>query len=216
MGTKVLMHNALCLNEKCNTPEKISRKSLDVILDNTNFGSNEIIKISIMKKIIMLFMLLAVMTSAGAQNASNAEKFFDRLLVDFEIGGGTKCNGVTLLSPSVNLGYKLLPRMSLFLHTETLYGHYDEQKSYARTQTLGGGVGYTLWKADVLALEVRGTVAAGLSSEWKNVIYDAALMMKLGRGKIHMNVGVGFRHISSRTAGIDNYNGANFILGFGI
>ncbi len=215
MGAKVLMHNALYLNEKCNTPEKISRKSLDVILDNTNFGSSKIKK-SIMKKIIMLFMLLAVMTSAGAQNASNAEKFFDRLLVDFEIGGGTKCNGVTLLSPSVNLGYKLLPRMSLFLHTETLYGHYDEQKSYARTQTLGGGVGYTLWKADAVALEVRGTVAAGLSSEWKNVIYDAALMMKLGRGKIHMNVGVGFRHISSRTAGIDNYNGANFILGFGI
>lgn len=215
MGAKVLMHNALYLNEKCNTPEKISRKSLDVILDNTNFGSSKIKK-SIMKKIIMLFMLLAVMTSAGAQNASNAEKFFDRLLVDFEIGGGTKCNGVTLLSPSVNLGYKLLPRMSFFLHTETLYGHYDELKSYARTQTLGGGVGYTLWKADVLALEVRGTVAAGLSSEWKNVIYDAALMMKLGRGKIHMNVGVGFRHISSRTAGIDNYNGANFILGFGI
>lgn len=211
----MLMHNALCLNEKCNTHEKISRKSLDVILDNTNFGSSKIKK-SIMKKIIMLFMLLAVMTSAGAQNASNAEKFFDRLLVDFEIGGGTKCNGVTLLSPSVNLGYKLLPRMSLFLHTETLYGHYDEQKSYARTQTLGGGVGYTLWKADAVALEVRGMVAAGLSSEWKNVIYDAALMMKLGRGKIHMNVGVGFRHISSRTAGIENYNGASFILGFGI
>lgn len=215
MGAKVLMHNALYLNKKCNTPEKISRKSLDVILDNTNFGSSKIKK-SIMKKIIMLFMLLAVMTSAGAQNASNAEKFFDRLLVDFEIGGGTKCNGVTLLSPSVNLGYKLLPRMSLFLHTETLYGHYDEQKSYARTQTLGGGAGYTLYQADAVALEVRGTVAAGLSSEWKNVIYDAALMMKLGRGKIHMNVGVGFRHISSRTAGIDNYNGANFILGFGI
>lgn len=215
MGAKVLMHNALCLNEKCNTHEKISRKSLDVILDNTNFGSSKIKK-SIMKKIIMLFMLLAVMTSAGAQNASNAEKFFDRLLVDFEIGGGTKCNGVTLLSPSVNLGYKLLPRMSLFLHTETLYGHYDEQKSYARTQTLGGGVGYTLWKADAVALEVRGTVAAGLSSEWKNVTYDAGLMLKIGRGKIHMNVGVGFRHISSRTAGIDNYNGANFILGFGI
>lgn len=211
----MLMCNDLCLNKKCNTPEKISRKSLDVILDNTNFGSSKIKK-SIMKKIIMLFMLLAVMTSAGAQNASNAEKFFDRLLVDFEIGGGTKCNGVTLLSPSVNLGYKLLPRMSLFLHTETLYGHYDEQKSYARTQTLGGGAGYTLYQADAVALEVRGTVAAGLSSEWKNVIYDAALMMKLGRGKIHMNVGVGFRHISSRTAGIDNYNGANFILGFGI
>lgn len=215
MGANVLMHNALCLNEKCNTHEKISRKSLDVILDNTNFGSGKIKK-SIMKKIIMLFMLLAVMTSAGAQNASNAEKFFDRLLVDFEIGGGTKCNGVTLLSPSVNLGCKLLPRMSLFLHTETLYGHYDEQKSYARTQVYGGGVGYTLWKADAVALEVRGTVAAGLSSEWKNVTYDAGLMLKIGRGKIHMNVGVGFRHISSRTAGIDNYNGANFILGFGI
>lgn len=215
MGAKVLMHNALYLNEKCNTPEKISRKSFDVILDNTNFGSSKIKK-SIMKKIIMLFMLLAVMTSAGAQNASNAEKFYDRLLTDFAVVSGTKCNGVTLLSPSVNLGYKLLPRMSLFLHTETLYGHYDELKSYARTQTLGGGVGYTLCKADAVALEVRGTVAAGLSSEWKNVIYDAALMMKLGRGKIHMNVGVGFRHISSRTAGIDNYNGANFILGFGI
>lgn len=169
-----------------------------------------------MKKIIMLFMLLAVMTSAWAQNASNAEKFYDRLLTDFAVVSGTKCNGVTLLSPSVNLGYKLLPRMSLFLHTETLYGHYDEQKSYARTQVYGGGAGYTLYQADAVALEVRGMVAAGLSSEWKNVIYDAALMMKLGRGKIHMNVGVGFRHISSRTAGIDNYNGANFILGFGI
>jgi hypothetical protein len=209
------MHNALYLNEKCNTPEKISRKSLDVILDNTNFGSSKIKK-SIMKKIIMLFMLLAVMTSAGAQNASNAEKFFDRLLVDFEVGGGTKCNGVTLLSPSVNLGYKVIPRMSMFLHTETLYGHYDELKSYARTQTFGGGVGYTLWNADAVALEVRGTVAAGLSSEWKNVTYDAGLMLKVGRGKIHMNVGVGFRHISSRTAGIDNYNGASFILGFGV
>ena len=215
MGAKVLMHNALYLNEKCNTPEKISRKSLDVILDNTNFGSSKIKK-SIMKKIIMLFMLLAVMTSAGAQNASNAEKFFDRLLVDFEVGGGTKCNGVTLLSPSVNLGYKVIPRMSMFLHTETLYGHYDELKSYARTQTFGGGVGYTLWNADAVALEVRGTVAAGLSSEWKNVTYDAGLMLKVGRGKIHMNVGVGFRHISSRTAGIDNYNGASFILGFGV
>lgn len=215
MSAKVLMCNALCLNKKCNTHEKISRKSLDVILDNTNFGSSKIKK-SIMKKIIMLFMLLAVMTSAEAQNASNAEKFYDRLLTDFAVVSGTKCNGVTLLSPSVNLGYKLLPRMSLFLHTETLYGHYDEQKSYARTQVYGGGVGYTLWKADAVALEVRGMVAAGLSSEWKNVIYDAALMMKLGRGKIHMNVGVGFRHISSRTAGIDNYNGANFILGFGI
>lgn len=86
-------------------------------------------------------MLLAVMTSAGAQNASNAEKFYDRLLTDFAVVSGTKCNGVTLLSPSVNLGYKLLPRMSLFLHTETLYGHYDEQKSYARTQVYGGGAG---------------------------------------------------------------------------
>ncbi|WP_298452443.1 DUF481 domain-containing protein [uncultured Prevotella sp.] len=169
-----------------------------------------------MKKIIMLFMLLAVMTSAGAQNASNAEKFYDRLLTDIEVVSGTKCNGVTLLSPSVNFGYKLFPRISLYMHTETLYGHYDELKSYARTQTLGGGVGYTLWKADAVALEVRGMVAAGLSSEWKNVTYDAGLMMKLGRGKIHMNVGVGFRHISSRTAGMDNYNGANFILGFGI
>lgn len=82
-----------------------------------------------MKKIIMLFMLLAVMTSAGAQNASNAEKFFDRLLVDFEIGGGTKCNGVTLLSPSVNLGYKLLPRMSLFLHTERCMGIMTNRKA---------------------------------------------------------------------------------------
>lgn len=161
-------------------------------------------------------MLLAVMTSAGAQNASNAEKFYDRLLTDFAVVSGTKCNGVTLLSPSVNLGYKVIPRMSLFLHTETLYGHYDELKSYARTQTFGGGVGYTLWKADAVALEVRGTVAAGLSPKWKNITYDAGLMLKVGRGKIHMNVGVGFRHISSRTAGIDNYNGASFILGFGV
>ena len=107
----MLMHNALYLNKKCNTPEMISRKSLDVILDNTNFGSSKIKK-SIMKKIIMLFMLLAVMTSAGAQNASNAEKFYDRLLTDFAVVSGTKCNGATLLSPSVNLGYKLLPRMS--------------------------------------------------------------------------------------------------------
>lgn len=44
MGAKVLMCNALCLNEKCNTPEKISRKSLDVFLDNTNFGSSKIKK----------------------------------------------------------------------------------------------------------------------------------------------------------------------------
>ena len=70
-------------------------------------------------------------------------------------------------------------------------------------------------KGEALQLDVRGTVAASVgNADWKHVLYDAALVFRVGRG-IKMDIGVGFRHVSSRTAGIGTYNGFYGTIGFG-
>ena len=109
--------------------------------------------------------------------------------------------------------------MYAFVHGESIYGHCDADglKTYVTSQNLGGGLGYTFYKDDVMAIDLRGTVSTSVGhADWKNVAYDLGVMFRVGRGPLKFDFGVSFRHMSSRTAGIGSYNGAFFTLGVGI
>ena len=86
----------------------------------------------------------------------------------------------------------------------------------SKSCVLGGGLGYTLYQVDNVGVDLRGTVSSSIGdADWKHVVYDAALIFHVG-GKLKMNLGLGFRHINSRTAGVGNYNGFYGTIGFGI
>lgn len=172
------------------------------------------------KKVRLLVIISLLLISLGtvAQNASNESKFVDRLVAELNVGVGTKCNGVSPLELSANLGYRFIPHMYAFVHAGGLYGLSDDNhgQTYSKSCVLGGGLGYTLYQVDNVGVDLRGTVSSSIGdADWKHVVYDAALIFHVG-GKLKMNLGLGFRHINSRTAGVGNYNGFYGTIGFGI
>ena len=167
-------------------------------------------------RLLVIISLLLISLGTVAQNASNESKFVDRLVAELNVGVGTKCHGVSPLELSANLGYRFIPRMYAFVRG--LYGLSDDNhgQTYSKSCVLGGGLGYTLYQVDNVGVDLRGTVSSSIGdADWKHVVYDAALIFHVG-GKLKMNLGLGFRHINSRTAGVGNYNGFYGTIGFGI
>ena len=172
-----------------------------------------------MKKLLFLLAFLMAMATAGAQNASNEKCFFDKIVINLGVSAGTGCNNMHPLTLNADIGYRFIPRMYAFVHGESIYGHCDADglKTYVTSQNLGGGLGYTFYKDDVTAIDLRATVSTSVGhADWKNVAYDLGVMFRAGRGPLKFDFGVSFRHMSSRTAGIGSYNGAFFTLGVGI
>lgn len=171
-----------------------------------------------MKKLLFLLALLMAMATAGAQNASNEKCFFDKIVINLGVSAGTGCNNMHPLTLNADIGYRFIPRMYAFVHAGGLYGLSDDNhgQTYSKSCVLGGGLGYTLYQVDNVGVDLRGTVSSSIGdADWKHVVYDAALIFHVG-GKLKMNLGLGFRHINSRTAGVGNYNGFYGTIGFGI
>lgn len=166
--------------------------------------------------IIMLLLSLSCTMTMGQTRT----RFIDKVVGDINMGTGTKCDGLTPIEFSVNLGYRFIPKMYAFVQAGRMYGLYDKNRgeSYAKSSDLGGGLGYNFCRTDdgLLELDLRAAAKAGIGSDsWKHVTYDAALVGRIGRS-IKINIGIGFRHVSSRTAGIGSYNGLFCTLGFGL
>lgn len=171
-----------------------------------------------MKKLLFLLALLMAMATAGAQNASNEKCFFDKIVINLGVSAGTGCSNMHPLTLNADIGYRFIPRMYAFVHAGGLYGLSDDNhgQTYSKSCVLGGGLGYTLYQVDNVGVDLRGTVSSSIGdADWKHVVYDAALIFHVG-GKLKMNLGLGFRHINSRTAGVGNYNGFYGTIGFGI
>lgn len=159
------------------------------------------------------------MATAGAQNASNEKSFVDKLVINLGVSAGTGCDNLRPLTLNADIGYRFVPRLYAFVHGEGIFGHRDAEglKTYVTSQNLGGGLGYTFFKDEAMAIDLRGTVSTSVGhADWKNVAYDLGVMCRVGRGPLKFDFGVSFRHMSSRTAGMGSYNGAFFTLGMGI
>ena len=180
------------------------------------------------KRLFALLPFVLLGMTAMAQNADNGLKetgnaasnfFAERLYAHIGFGASTKHDGMTPAEFSADLGYRFIPRMYAYFHAGGLYGLYDKDhgRAYTKSTAIGGGLGYTLLKTGdgAFSMDLRGTVAAGVgNADWKHTSYDAALMFRVGRG-IKMDVSLGYRHVTSHTAGIGSYNGLACTLGFG-
>lgn len=157
--------------------------------------------------------------SVGVTGQGSVPSFWKNMVIEFNVGTGTGHDGMSPLEISGNLGYKFIPRLYAFVHGGCLYGMYDKDHGqvYTKSATLAGGLGFNVMRVDNIDLDLR--VSAGGSvgnADWKHTVYDAGLAFRIGGvGKLKVNVGLGFRHVSSRTAGIGAYNGFYGTLGVG-
>lgn len=150
-------------------------------------------------------------------NSNNS--FIDRMMLNLDFGTALyKQKERQVMSFGADLGFKITKKFYMFATAERMLALYDNpENSYLSTTNLGGGLGYTLGRVGYIDIDLYGKVGASVGhTDWKNVTYDARLMFRIKRCKlINVNVSIGYRHINSRTSGIDNYNGVFGTIGFG-
>lgn len=166
----------------------------------------------------LLFAPLAA--SAQTESGTGRSVFVDKLVLELGVGAGTSHDDVRPMELFVNAGYRFMPRMYVFAHAGGMFGLGEKAggtRAYTKTPLLGGGLDYTLFSGDGVALDVRGSAASSLGkADWKGVAYDAGLFLRVGSCGYKFNIGLGYRHFNSRSAGIGNYNGLYATLGIGL
>lgn len=166
-----------------------------------------------LRKGIVTMVALAAFVSASAQEAGGSWQ--DNLVGRMEFGVGSQNKDVTPLAGDVQIGYKLLPRLAAFVDYEAsvMLADAGGGKTYGRTTNLGGGLGFTFCKG----MELRAKMAASVGHvDLKQTVYDVNVRLFWADWKVSPYVSLGYRHVSSHTAGVDNYNGFFGSFGFGI
>lgn len=125
-------------------------------------------------------------------------EFCKNLVLELSAGTGTKHDGIQQLELGAVLGYRFMPRMYAFMRSGMLYGLGEESEGqhYVKSRTLGGGLGFNLCRLDNTDIDLRFSMGGSI-------------------GSVKMNVGLGYRHISSRTEGFGAHNNLFCTLGFG-
>lgn len=170
----------------------------------------------------VLFTLMAsaqATVSGDSAVRKSTPSFWKNVVIEFNVGAGTGYDGMSPLEIGGNLGYRFIPRMYAFAHGGCLYGLYDKEhgRRYTKSATLAGGLGYTLFRVDNIDVDLRASAGGSVgNADWKHTVYDAGLAFRIGgTGRLKLNVGVGYRHMTSRTAGIGAYNGFYGTIGVG-
>lgn len=172
-----------------------------------------------MKKMIMSLLLLATSSVfAFGQTSGDTTKMrtIDRLVVDAYCARSFNQHDTKNLALGIDLGYKVLSRLSVLFCCEHRIGLYKgDDNGYIESTNVGGGLSFALiapkycnkWSE---TLDLAGKVTASVGNfNWKNTVYDIGLRWHWG-SKRAMGpmpfLGMGYNHINSHTAGICNYN----------
>lgn len=179
-------------------------------------------KIFIMLSLVVFTLAAKAQTGNGNNEAVSQKampEFCKNIVLELSVGTGTKHDDIQQLELGAVLGYRFIPRMYAFMRGGTLYGLGDESEDrhYVKSQTLGGGLGFNVCRFDNTDIDLRFSMGSSIgNADWKHTVYDAAVVARVGRiGSIKMNVGLGYRHISSRTEGFGAHNNFFCTLGFG-
>lgn len=178
------------------------------------------------KRTITTLSLAAVLITATAQTAEGgtavtggAPAFWNNMILELNAGMGTAKGGLSPLELGAKIGYRFLPRMYVFVQGGNTFGLYNKEhgQNYTKSATLGGGLGYTVWRQEGVDVDLRAAAGSSIgNADWKQTVYDAGMTFRIGRRSgFKFLVGISFRHASSRTAGIGTYNGFYGTLGFG-
>lgn len=164
-----------------------------------------------MKRLIAFFTILLSIYPFGI---TAAQTFEDRIHAELAAGTGTKSKGMQSVDLSVKAGIDIIPHLYAFANVESNYSLYDRNdvRTWYKGQSIGGGLGAQLWtkkqSTDALDLRVKVLTSIG-GSDWKRTTYDVSLAWYLQSPKRRVFtpvVEIGYRHINSRTMGLDNTN----------
>lgn len=166
---------------------------------------------------------LGASAQASVQGGDAAQggvpSFWKNVVIEFGVGAGTGHGGMSPLELGGTLGYRFLPRLYAFAHGGCLYGMYDKEhgRLYTKNATLAGGLGYTLFRVGNVDLDLRASAGGSVgNADWKHTVYDGGVAFRIGGiGRLKLNVGLGYRHVTSHTAGIGAYNGLYGTIGVG-
>ena len=155
----------------------------------------------------------------GDAALAGVPSFWKNVVIEFGVGAGTGHGGMSPLELGGTLGYRFLPRLYAFAHGGCLYGMYDKEhgRLYTKSATLAGGLGYTLFRVGNVDLDLRASAGGSVgNADWKHTVYDGGVAFRIGGiGRLKLNVGLGYRHVTSHTAGIGAYNGLYGTIGVG-
>ncbi len=172
-----------------------------------------------MKKVIMSLLLMATSSVfAFGQTSSDTTKLntIDRLVVDAYYARSFNQHNTKNLALGIDLGYKVLSRLSVLFCSEYRVGLYKgDGNGYIESSNIGGGLSFSLvapkyctkW-SETLDLVGKVTTSVG-NLNWKNTAYDIGLRWHWGSKKAigpMPFLSMGYTHINSHTTGICDYN----------
>lgn len=161
--------------------------------------------------------LLAVSAVASAQQQSAADtsskNFVDQLFVGLNVGIGTPTDKTTPVNFASQLGWRFTPRFYVFASAEggACLTDRKDSKTWASTNGIGGGLGYTFYTSGNLSYYVEASALTTVGkADAKHNVYDVRLGQQLG----NMALSLGYRHASSRSAGFGASNSLYATIGF--
>lgn len=161
---------------------------------------------------LMLLAAIAVRAQSGEAAASEKNSFAQHFYAVWRCGAGLKNHGMETRNFNVQAGYEVLPRLNPFIQAEGLLGlyHRGDTKTYFNTTNIGAGLSYGI----IPDIDVYGMWGTSVKSNgWKYNAYEAGLMLK-SHGKGSVAVGIAYKFVDSRSAGVDDYKGIVFTAGF--
>ena len=181
----------------------------------------ELVETTMNKILLMMTLLFCTLTSCFAQeNRTNTINgpLSKHFMFDIDFGGGLPNKGMKQLTFSGQVGYKIIPRMYVFVKGEGMTGLHkadNGMKTWTQGSGLGGGIGFRLVDVVGLGIDLKGTVLTTVgNADWKNTSYEGKVVFSMGtKLPIRPTFGIGFRHTDSRTAGIADYNGMVATIG---
>ena len=173
----------------------------------------------LMKRMIFLLGLLPL--TAVAQNIDlTSHKFKDNYTLAISGQSTTKYKGWENASLSVDAGYHVLPRLTLFARCESNLHLFDKNdtRTFDRSLNLGGGLSFSLTNPikspEALDLQLSVTNSVG-DADWKNTSYGASVLFyhNYSGHRVAPYIGLGYRYSASHTTGIKDFSGLTGTIG---
>lgn len=172
-----------------------------------------------MKKIKLLFLSLLCTASLFAQNSQSSTRFLDKVFVEGNVLGTFEQHDITTFGLHMNVVCDVLPKFRVFATLEGGTSLIDkgDLKTYKGTSALGGGLGYSLFRDPKGGIvDLRAMIGTSVGNvDWKQTVYGIGFQWKVLKG-VSPILGLGFRHVNSRTPSMPNMNVVYGTIGFSI
>lgn len=165
---------------------------------------------------LLLFVGMIISTTAYAQSSKDT---WDNVLLDVELGVGTKYKGLQQANLSLDLGYKIANLFYPYFRTESSLMLYkrDGVKTYGNTWNIGGGAGFIVYKGvdkhddEPFTVEITGNVTTSVGNyDYKNTSYYGGVRLRSD----DVFIGVGYRYMSAHGNDFHNYSAFVVSIGF--